>query len=316
MEIRTPADRAIWAANRARMEAGNEKHTPDKKHHSRHWGLFKFFLFAFRVFLGLTGLYKRGVRNALDIDLNQVELEFDNLPPDFDGYRILQISDPHLDALEDLGPSIANLVKHSRPNLCVLTGDYRYRVHGSFDKVRGAFATVFAAINAPDGILAILGNHDSVQMVPMFEELGAHILANQTISLSRNQSTIHITGVDDAYYYFTDDAASALTRAPDGFRIALVHSPELAHQASRAKIDLYLTGHTHGGQVCLPGGYPIVTHSRAHKRFASGHWALGEMKGYTSRGAGVSGLPVRFNCRGEVTVFTLRASQPNPPVAA
>jgi predicted MPP superfamily phosphohydrolase len=112
--------------------------------------------------------------------------------------------------------------------------------------------------------------------------------------------------VDDAYYYFTDDAATALTRAPDGFRIALAHSPELVHHASQANIDFYMTGHTHGGQVCLPGGYPIVTHSMADKQFASGHWTLGGMKGYTSRGAGVSGLPVRFNCRGEVTIFTLR----------
>jgi len=306
MDIRSPTDRDIWAANRARMETANEKHTPDKKSHFRHWGLFKFCLIAFKWLLVLTGLYQRGVRNALDIDLHEIELHFDNLPRDFDGYRILQISDPHLDALAELGPNIANLIKHSHVDLCALTGDYRFRVHGSFDKVREAFATVFTAINAPDGIYAILGNHDSVQMVPMFEELGARVLANQTLSLSRKQSSLHITGVDDAYYYFTDDAATALTRAPDGFRIALVHSPELAHHASQANIDFYLTGHTHGGQVCLPGGYPIVTHSMADKRFASGHWTLGGMKGYTSRGAGVSGLPVRFNCRGEVTIFTLR----------
>jgi predicted MPP superfamily phosphohydrolase len=306
MEIRSPIDCDIWAATRARMEARNEKHTPDKQRHSRHWGLFKVCLVAFKWALRLTGLYQRGVRNALDIDLNEVELHFDNLPPDFDGYRILQISDPHLDALADLGPNIANLIEHSDVDLCALTGDYRFRVHGSFDKVREAFATVFAAINARDGVYAILGNHDSVQMVPMFEALGARVLANQTLSLSRNQSSLHITGVDDAYYYFTDDATAALTRAPDGFRIALVHSPELATHASEANIDFYLTGHTHGGQVCLPGGYPIVTHSLADKRFASGHWTLGGMKGYTSRGAGVSGLPVRFNCRGEVTIFTLR----------
>jgi predicted MPP superfamily phosphohydrolase len=288
------------------MEARNEKHTPDKQWHSRHWGLFRYCLVAFKLALGLTGLYRRGVRNALDIELNEVELQFDNLPPDFDGYRILQISDPHLDALAELGPNIANLIKHSEVDLCALTGDYRFAIHGAFDTVREAFATVFPAINARDGVFAILGNHDSVQMVPMFESFGARVLANQTLTLSRNQSALHVTGVDDAYYYFTDNATAALTRAPEGFRIALVHSPELAHHASEANVDFYLTGHTHGGQVCLPGGYPIVTHSMANKRFASGHWTLGGMKGYTSRGAGVSGLPVRFNCRGEVTIFTLR----------
>lgn len=316
MEFRHVTDRNVWAARRARMEAGNEKHTPDKQWHSRHWQLFNSCLIAFRWLLKLTGLYGRGVRNALDIELVEIELDFATLPADFDGYRILQISDPHLDALDDLGPTIANLVKDAEADLCVLTGDYRYRVHGSFDKVKKAFEPVFEAIDAPDGIYAILGNHDSVQMVPMFEELGAHVLANQTLSLSRNQSTVHVTGVDDAYYYFTDDATTALSKAPEGFRIALVHSPALVDQASQANIDFYLTGHTHGGQVCLPGGYPIVTHSLAHKRFASGHWTLGGMKGYTSRGAGVSGLPVRFNCRGEVTVFTLRSTQETARLAA
>jgi len=316
MESREANDRSAWAANRARMEAGNEKHTPDKGWHSRHWRLFNVCLIAFHWLLRLTGLYRRGVRNALDIELNEVELEFATLPAEFDGYRILQISDPHLDALDDLGPTIARLVAGTDADLCVLTGDYRYKVHGSFDKVKKAFAPVFAAIDAPDGIFAILGNHDSVQMVPMFEELGAHVLANQTLSLTRNQTALHVTGVDDAYYYFTDDATAALTRAPEGFRIALVHSPALVDQASQANIDFYLTGHTHGGQVCLPGGYPIVTHSLASKRFASGHWTLGAMKGYTSRGAGVSGLPVRFNCRGEVTVFTLRSTQIQARLAA
>jgi predicted MPP superfamily phosphohydrolase len=298
------------------MEAGKEKHTPNRQCNSRHWGLFHTCLIAFRFLLRVTGLYGRGVRNALDIELNEVDLEFTNLPADFDGYRILQISDPHLDALADLGPTIADLIKHEDVDLCTLTGDYRYKVHGSFDKVRDSFATIFASIKAKDGVYAILGNHDSVQMVPMFEDLGAHVLANQTLSLSRGQSTLHVTGIDDAYYYFTDDATTALTRAPEGFRIALVHSPALVHQAQAAKIDFYLTGHTHGGQVCLPGGYPIVTHSLAAKRFASGHWTLGDMKGYTSRGAGVSGIPVRFNCRGEVTIFTLRATGQESQLAA
>ena len=201
-------------------------------------------------------------------------------------------------------------------DLCVLTGDYRYKIHGPFDAVKKAFNPVFEAINAKDGIFAILGNHDSVQMVPMFEDFGARVLANQTLTLSRNQSSLHITGVDDAYYYFTSDAEDALSQAPEGFRIALVHSPALVKQASRANIDFYLTGHTHGGQVCLPGGHPIVTHSLAHKKFSSGHWSIGGMKGYTSRGAGVSGLPVRFNCRGEVTICTLRATRQEAKLAA
>lgn len=300
--------RQDWADARARMESGDEKHTPDGRHRVRHWSLFKVGLKGFELFLKTTGLYKRGVQNALDVELRQITLEFDTLPTAFDGYRILQISDPHLDAMPELNERITQLVRAADANLCVLTGDYRFRVHGDFARVADAFETLIPAITAPDGIVAILGNHDSVEMVPMFEALDVRVLVNQTISVSRSDSLLHVTGVDDAYYYYTEDAASALEQAPPGFRVALVHSPELVIPAALAGIDLYLTGHTHGGQVCLPGGYPIITHSLADKMFATGLWHLEKMTGYTSRGAGVSGLPVRFNCPGEVTVFTLKST--------
>ncbi|MBT5047721.1 MAG: metallophosphoesterase [Rhodospirillaceae bacterium] len=304
----TDEARQLWADARARMESGDEKHTPDGRHRNRHWSLFKIGLTGFEVFLKATGLYKRGVRNALDIQLRQVTLEFDSLPKAFDGYRILQISDPHIDAMPELPERIGQLVRNADVNLCVLTGDYRFRVHGDFTGVSDAFDELIPAITAQDGIVAILGNHDSAEMVPMFEALGVTVLVNQTISVNRDQSMLHVTGVDDAYYYYTDEARSALDQAPPGFRVALVHSPELVIPAAVAGVDLYLTGHTHGGQVCLPGGIPLITHSLADKMFATGQWRLENMTGYTSRGAGVSGLPVRFNCPGEVTVFTLKAT--------
>jgi hypothetical protein len=296
-----------WSAVRAHMEAGDEKSTIRGRRLHRNWNLFKVGLMGFGLVLRATGLYRRGVRNALDIELNEIALEFDGLPAEFDGYRVLQISDPHLDAMPEFAERISALLSATSVDLCVLTGDYRFRVHGPFDRVRDAFDQVLPAIEAADGTIAILGNHDSVEMIPMFEERGVRVLVNQTISLSRGQGLLHITGVDDAYYYYTEDASLALRHAPDGFRIALAHSPELAPWAAEAGVDLYLTGHTHGGQVCLPGGRPIFTHSLADKRLTSGLWRKDSMTGYTSRGAGVSGLPVRYNCRGELTVFTLRA---------
>jgi len=295
-----------WAAVRAHMEAGDEKNTIHGRRLHRNWNLFKVGLVGFEMFLRATGLYRRGVRNALDIELREIVLELDGLPAAFDGYRILQISDPHLDALPEFAGRVASLVSSASIDLCVLTGDYRFRVHGPFDRVRDAFDRVLPAIDAADGTFAILGNHDSVEMIPMFEKRGVRVLVNQTISLTRGDALLHITGVDDAYYYYTEHATAALHNAPGGFRIALAHSPDLAPRAAEAGVDLYLTGHTHGGQVCLPGGWPVFTHSLADKRFTSGLWRHGTMTGYTSRGAGCSGLPVRFNCRGEITVFTLR----------
>jgi predicted MPP superfamily phosphohydrolase len=86
----------------------------------------------------------------------------------------------------------------------------------------------------------------------------------------------------------------------------LVHSPEAALLAAEAGFALYLCGHTHGGQICLPGGIPVITNIQYRRRFASGPWRCGEMIGYTSRGLGTSGLPVRFFSRGEIALITLR----------
>jgi predicted MPP superfamily phosphohydrolase len=143
-------------------------------------------------------------------------------------------------------------------------------------------------------------------MVAPFEQLGLRVLANETVTIRRGGAAMHVTGLDDVHYFYTDAAGRALSDAPAGCKIALVHSPEAAHLAARAGYALYLCGHTHAGQICLPGGQPIITNSAFHWRHARGMWRRGAMLGYTSPGAGTSGLPVRYFSRGEVTVLTLR----------
>ena len=93
---------------------------------------------------------------------------------------------------------------------------------------------------------------------------------------------------------------------PKGFRILLQHSPELLDEAAAEGVSLYLTGHTHGGQICLPGGVPIMTNVKSPRRYARGLWKHGAMTGYTTMGVGVSVMPVRFFSKGEVAVITLR----------
>lgn len=293
------------------MEAAKEKHTPRaakpgavKKR--RHWVAFRRLLALFGVGLRLSGLYQRGIRNALDIKLTRIELEFENLPAEFDGYRILQLSDPHVDFLAGPMDTALELISGEPVDLCVLTGDYRKRVSGPFEQILPSFEKLATQSRARDGIYAILGNHDSAEMAEAFENLGFDMLINETRSLQRGQARIHLTGTDDVHYYYTDAAKVALETAPDGFKIALIHSAELADVAAGAGFSLYLAGHTHGGQVCLPGGRPIITHMSRHRRYASGLWRHASMTGYTTTGIGVSGLPVRFNTRGEVVLITLR----------
>ena len=298
--------REDWRRQRRRIEAAEEKYTPRAGKKRRHWVAFRRLLGLFGVGLRLSGLYQRGVRNALDIKLKRIELEFENLPSEFDGFRILQLSDPHVDFLAGPFDTALELISGERVDLCVLTGDYRKRVSGPFEHILPAFEKLVTRSRARNGIYAILGNHDSADMAEAFENLGIDVLINETRSLQRGEAQIHVTGTDDVHYYYTDAARVALETAPEGFKIALIHSAELADVAAGAGFSLYLAGHTHGGQVCLPGGIPIITHMSCHRRYASGLWRHGSMTGYTTTGIGVSGLPVRFNTRGEVVLITLR----------
>lgn len=297
-----------WAISRARMEARLERHTPDGPRGIRRWEMFDNALRKFGWGLWCAGVYERGMRNALDVRVNRIELAFDNLPAAFDGYTVLHLADLHIDALPALPERLRALLAPEPVDLCVMTGDYRFKKRGPFAHVIDRIGSVLEAVDAADGVLATLGNHDSVEMVEPFETIGVRVLANETTTIARKGGAISITGVDDVHYYFTDHAHHALAAAPEGFRIGLVHSPEFAQAAAESGVSLYLTGHTHGGQVCLPGGRPFIRNLTRHREYCSGLWRHGEMVGYTSMGAGVSGLPVRYNSRGEVTLFVLRSA--------
>jgi predicted MPP superfamily phosphohydrolase len=287
------------------MEAHDEKRTPFGPRHRR-WGQFKRLLIAFRTFLRATHLFEAGRRRALDLRIVERVLSHPDLPPEFDGYRLLHLTDLHLDGMPGLDGIIAELVRDRQVDLAVWTGDYRWRMHGAYEQVLPGIAAIVRAVSASDGQYATLGNHDPVAMVDGLEALGLRVLANETVSIRRGAASLHVTGLDDVHYFYTDMAAAALAAAPPGFKIALVHSPEAAPLAADAGYALYLCGHTHGGQVCLPGGTPILTNSALHWRHVRGIWQRGKMIGYTSNGAGTSGLPVRFFSRGEVTLLTLR----------
>lgn len=298
--------RKLWRHARLEMERNEVKHTPLGPR-QRHWRGFKTLIQVFGFGIRLLGLYERGVRNAIDLRLNEMEIWFDDLPEAFDGFKVLQLSDLHLDYVPDTLHAALALSAGVEADICLLTGDFRRRVSGAFDGILPAMERLASGVSTRHGTLAILGNHDTADMVESFEALGIRVLINETHSIERQGASLHFTGTDDVHYYYTEAARRALDGAPEGFKVALIHSAELADAAANAGYRLYLAGHTHGGQVCLPGGSPVITHMTCHRRYARGLWRHGEMIGYTSTGVGVSGLPVRFNSRGEVAVITLRA---------
>ena len=146
-------------------------------------------------------------------------------------------------------------------------------------------------------VLGVLGNHDKYRMAEMLADCGVEMLINENVCIEKNGDSIYVVGLDDCHYYGADDIESAQAGIADGvFKIMISHSPETYHQASEAGYSLFLAGHTHGGQVCLPGGAPVVTCATVPRRTVKGKWRYGRREGYTSRGAGASGVAVRFFC--------------------
>ena len=139
--------------------------------------------------------------------------------------------------------------------------------------------------------------------------MGIRMLLNESETIERSDQRIHLAGIDDAHFYRADNIEKAATGIPSAeFSILLSHTPEIYRQAALAEFDLLLSGHTHGGQICLPGGIPITLDSVLPRYMGSGAWKYRNLIGYTSVGAGSSIVPVRFNCPPEITLHRLQSS--------
>jgi predicted MPP superfamily phosphohydrolase len=147
-------------------------------------------------------------------------------------------------------------------------------------------------------------------MVPGLEEMGIRMLLNESEIIVRGDQRIHLAGIDDAHYYRVDNIEKAASQIPhDEFSILLSHTPEIYRQAAHAGFNLLLGGHTHGGQICLPGSIPITLDSVLPRRMGSGAWKHHNMAGYTSVGAGSCIVPVRINCPPEITMHYLHCER-------
>lgn len=255
-----------------------------------------------------TGLYWRGAKNAAQVELRQIRFSFRDLPRAFDGFTILHLSDLHAEMSEPAMRRVAELVAGLRYDVCVITGDFRGPTCGPFREALNATARVIERLNSP--VYAVLGNHDTILMVPELEEMGVRMLLNESIVVERAGAKLHIAGVDDAHFYRMDNIEKASQAIPqEDFSVLVSHTPEIYKQAAHAGFNLLLAGHTHGGQICLPGGFPLTLDSALPRSMGAGRWHYQGMAGYTSVGAGSSIVPVRFNCRPEITLHHLhRAS--------
>lgn len=257
--------------------------------------------------LRLVGLHARARRNARALCVRQNDVMLPNLPPAFDGYTILHISDPHVDAGPDIPHALIERVRGLDYDLCVLTGDYRTRTFGPYQPTLEAMARLRPFLRG--AVFAVLGNHDTIRMVPHLEALDIRVLLNEVAQIERRGAALHLAGIDDAHKYRLHDFEKVTSAIPsNSLSILLSHTPEAYRDAARAGFHFMLCGHTHGGQICLPGGFPLLIDADCPRRYAKGAWRHGNLIGYTSVGSGTSIVDVRLNCPPEVTLHRLRAT--------
>jgi predicted MPP superfamily phosphohydrolase len=257
--------------------------------------------------LRLLGLHERARRNALAIKVRHHEVQLPHLPGAFDGFVLLHLADLHFGMNEKFLDTLFRCLEPLRYDLCVLTGDYRALTYGPYSTALNGLERLRAAIKSP--AYAILGNHDTIRMVPAMESMGYRLLLNEATSVVRDGEAIYLAGVDDANFYHMANVEQAARDIPAGaVSLLLSHTPETYDRARHAGFDLLLCGHTHGGQICLPGGIPIRTEAASPRRLVRGSWRHETMIGYTSAGAGTSIVDVRLNCPPEVTLHQLQRS--------
>jgi len=257
--------------------------------------------------LKMTFLQEKGLRNAENLALNEVDLILPGLPEKFDGCRILFLTDLHVEKLEHIVDNIISITSEIDYDYCILGGDYT--VWKSFDikTSEGKMCRIVDSLKKRGRIFGVLGNHDKYETAEMLDSFGVEMLLNENVCLEKDSEKIYMVGIDDTFLYDADDLALGQEGIEaDAFKILISHSPQLYKEAAKARCQLYLAGHTHGGQICLPGQIAVVSAAPIPRKMIKGLWEYDNMVGYTSCGCGVSGMKARFFCPPEIVLLKLR----------
>lgn len=266
--------------------------------------------------LGLSALVGTGLACAgygaflepRQLEITRTTIWQDRLPQSFNGMKIAHFSDLHLGfhtGAED-AKRLTGIINAERPDLIVFTGDM---VDGPAADMEQAVGPL-SALQAPLGAVSIVGNHDFddvSRLVSLQEKAGFTVLRNDNISLRRNGQTIAVAGLDD-WLLGMPDPDKALKGIPDHrYTMLLMHEPDYADIAVNYPFDLQLSGHSHGGQIRMPG-IGVVFTPPGSKTYIEGLYEVGRsrMPLYVNRGIGMTRLPFRFLCKPELSIITLR----------
>jgi hypothetical protein len=255
--------------------------------------------------------------------LTTMEVVLTRLPVAFDGLTIAQLSDFHYDRLSAVPLRAAiEIVNHLQPDVVALTGDFvtapplhrRFRAVTHPASAAEPCASLLQHLHPRRGMVSVLGNHDMdtdpPRIAATLQSHGIPVLRNRAIPIEQGWSRIWLCGLDSVLEENQDLDLALQTVPRDELVVLLVHEPDFADQAAHYPVDLQLSGHSHGGQVWLPGiGAPWLP--RLARKYPRGLHRIGPLTLYTNMGLGTIRLPVRVNCPPEVTLFTLRSPNRN-----
>ncbi|MNO41076.1 putative metallophosphoesterase [compost metagenome] len=244
------------------------------------------------------------------IEVTKLKLPLKDLPSAFSGMKVVHFSDTHLGFNKD-ARDLARLTERiakAEPDLICFTGDI---VDSNPEDLVDAIP-VLAALSAPLGKYAVLGNHDyknTKRIIELFTSAGFRVLRNESYLLKRGGSVMAVTGLDDLLHG-EPDPVKALSGVPAGtFAVLMMHEPDYADIAQAHSFHLQLSGHSHGGQIRLPFvGAPFTPYGS--QKYIKGLYYTDtkSMPVYVNRGFGETVMPFRFLCRPELTVLTLHRS--------
>jgi uncharacterized protein len=250
------------------------------------------------------------------VDVHAISLQLPRLATAFHGYRVVQMSDIHVDYTFMDGArlnELVDLVNEQKPDVTVITGDFVTDWDSPFEHLQP-----LQRLRAPDGVFAVLGNHDhwsgADRLRPQLHSYGIRELNDGLHTVQRAGAMLHLVGLDDLWpessyiapiWTHRDRLIRLVERLPqEGPAILLVHEPDFADvAASVQRIDLQLSGHSHGGQVRIPL-HGVLEVPPLATRYPDGMYTIERMHLYTNRGLGMVAPQVRFDCRPEISVFT------------
>jgi predicted MPP superfamily phosphohydrolase len=247
-------------------------------------------------------------RKARNIEVSEHRVGIAGLPREFDGLRIVHLTDVHhgLYFSAEAVFAAVELANALEPDLAVLTGDY---VSYSRNYAHSA-AALLGGLRARMGVFAVLGNHDfrvgADLVTRALRRHGIEVLRNRHTVLGSTSGGLYLAGVDDLWH--NTNLPRALRGVPRGRPVILLsHNPRIVAAAAHFSVDLVLSGHTHGGQLRLPFLERRRLKTQQRRRFHTGWDEYGRTRIYVSRGIGTVLVPLRVACPPEMPLFTLVA---------